>query len=327
MIKKLISKKRFLNFKDYFVDKKQAIKFKKWDGNDYLFTEGVVVLSNNQTTRNLELNINQYKNTIIIIKNSSFDELRIIEYNENNNKIILDKCIIKSLEITLTEQSDIEVIDSIVEDAIIYNGNIISFKCIKNEDLSVPLNIVVEKGKNININDVKGNIKMTLNGTNININNSNFLITEINAFIQLIITISKIRHQLLNSAGGIIYTKNLTLCGPSEISNCCINTYDMVVLEKSYLYIQNVYFDILNNLEIKECSYVEDNQYKASIIDSNCITIHSNSGIDIRGLEHSNNLKQTLNLNFNELKKERENLIKSLSLIRNKFNPQIKELE
>jgi len=338
--------KKYLNFKDYFIDRKQAKRFKKWDGIGQLFTREIVTLSNDNITKDLTLNIDKYINTTIIFQNSSFNNIIISENNnENNNIVIFKNCKIFSAIIKLGESSDINIENCKLSEKMSIDGaKNVCIKEIKSNDISNLKKIIANNIKNIDIEEVHGHISLIVHTHKININkcnmwldvlrcdsviinNSGLFINEINSKTQILVLTSKLRQQFTNNYSGLIKTSDISVAGLSEISNCYIQTENMNIIGESYLLIQNTCFDILYMLDIKKHSYVEDNQYKDSIIDVNVINVSPMSGLDIRGLEYSNISDECVNIELNELKNERKKLVKTLHLINDKYNPQLKDLE
>ena len=337
-------RKKYLNFKDYIIDKKQSKIFKKWDGTGYLFTESVVVLSNNNITKNFELNIDKFKNTTIIIQNSSFDNLNITEFNENNNKVILKKCIVNNAELHLFQNSSVSIVDCEVQNKLNLTAHNAELTNINNDNTIEPIIINVFSDNVVELENISGNIYLTLEAKEIKIekcvtwlnveqtnklfiNKSNMFINKINSTSIIEILASKIKHPLINSENALIDTKFMNVSNVSEVNNCYIKANDINILENSYLLFQNSYFEINGHLDIKENSFIFDSQYKKSILDIKNILIHPNSGIDVLGLECSNESEEYINIEYNNLKNERKKLVKILSLINNKYNPQLKDLE
>jgi len=336
--------KKYIMLKDYFLDRKQSRQFKKWNGTGILFDSSKIIFSNNNTLRDLDINTDNINNSQIIFKNSSFNNISIVECQENNkNEILFDNCIINSGRFDLSNNSNITMNNCNIRKIDVKNANAVKINNISVENVDKASTLSIEC-KKLNINNLNGNLNFIVSCDAVKIVDSNFyiniadcnilIIEKSSMFVEhiickdyLMIISSKIKHKVLGNDMGIILANNINILSLNEICNCLVETCDMNMLEDSYLYIENSYFNIKNILDMKKFTYIEDNICKDSIFDINRIIMSMDSGIDICGLEYSNIYNNYEVVEFNQLKEERKKLTKVLNLLNEKYNPQIRDLE
>jgi len=345
--------KKYDKIDDYFIDKKQLKEYKKL--NDDVFENVFLKFTNKNSESDLYFNIDKFKNSVIIFENCKFNNLRLTEFNKNSNTVKFKNTSITIAEIKLNNSS-ISMSECEVDNCVINTYGEIVLENIKNKispfaEINLGLQSCTEK---ININRIIPNknspyktpiIIINMNANNIKINKSDIhvnitssktiMIDNSNISIKNLISDNKIivNDSVINKSyikwNGFIKSPFINLLSPYShnnlIENSVIEANNIVISDDSGLTFQKTYLDITELLVLQKNSrvYCDDDK---SILDAEKILMNSNAIVNVNNFKCENINDKYADIELNKLKIERAKLVKTLKLVQDKFNKQIKNL-
>ena len=307
---------KYNDIKDYFVNKNELKLYKKWDGYTQLFPQKKIYFTNKNKESVLALNVDKFKNATIIFTNSTFKSIEITENNVKNNvKIHFIGCTIEKAEFHLRGGSNILLSDCKVNVLTINNAKDVCLNNVHNLT-SKPFDFICS-ANSIKIENSDTNLEV-YNTNNIVLKNSGVFVRNIvvNNNINIFnIVMRNIQNSPIN---GFLKSENLNIFANSIINSCVVqannvNIIDAIVLSNKCMFV------VSSTMNIGTKSYFGDSSYNSSIINVENIHLDYNSGIDILGLTEETDFIETMNIEYNKLKEERQKLAKTLSMAKNHF--------
>ena len=344
-------KKKYLSFDGYFLDRKQSKKYKSLFNDERyryaLMTERIKV-SNKRNENDLSINLDKFNHCTIIFINSSFNNLEITEQNDNYNTIVFRNCKLKNAKINLDSHSCIELYDCNIGKLSVDGASNINLKHIEgiNSFGFVPeITVGSEKTNKVKIDNTNiFGIRPIINAqaAAVEVNSSKIFLTTNNTQVIDMHWSNVLGYQLHASMGIAINnstvdkgydfpyfslnSKYIDILGKSQVNNSIVDTGIMSIYPDSELLFENSFIDISEKLICYNNSKVLDFNDKNSCFCADKITLFQRSKIDVNGLDYTNDSKNNVDIEFNNLRTERENLVKTLNLIEKKYNKKLGDL-
>ena len=307
---------KYCDIKDYFINKHDLRTYKNWDGRTTLFFGKEVQLSNSNKDSVLNLNIDKFRNSTIVFQNSSFKNIVIREYNRCNNvKVQFIGCKIDEANMGLCGNSDILLSMSIVNSLKINDARNVNLRDSKNIS-NQPIKLTCS-AKNINIEN--SNVILNVDNSNIlKVNRGNIFVQDISTNSNVDVANTAINGMPDKSVVGLIKSDTINIHSNALINNCIIEAQNMNISD-AILFSKNCIFEIYSTLNVAKHSYFGDDHFNNSELKVENVCIDYDSGIDVCGLTEEVGFGESINIEYNKLKHERQKLVKTLSLVKNKI--------
>ena len=335
--------KIYRKVENYFINKEQIKKYK----TGKFKAKEEIILTNNNNTRELSINIDEFKDSTIIFKNCSFKTLKIVNsVHSLGSTIIFIDCVIEEGKILTNNKSNVEFINCYTKNLITHGKNISLSNCIKNSETEV-CNISLGNiyTKRVNITNVSQTsslspIIISVQSSRLNIINSNFVLNPNCYDIEMVKSkimlwkIQQVKNLVLNNSK--LYSENsniknmtcstVNIVDYSTISNFILDTKVLSIDKMSSLIPENTFIEVHNLLMLNNKAHIIKPCYSTSLIEANNIYLNPNSYISANNMQYENKNSFCIKVSLEKLKCERERLCKTLKLVENKCNKKIKEL-
>lgn len=326
---------------NYFIDKEQLKRYK----NHQLLPNEVVILSNDNHESNLSINVDDFKATTIIFKDSKFKYLKLSNFNTMPSPTVkLDNCDVERGYMILNPNSEV-FLNNCSADLLEISAKNININKLKSLNKYIsPSNFKIggEHTDKVSITDSKGlydeRLKFNIQSKKTYINNSririktncnilllnNSNITNDNSIVEnyTIINNSNILYHPCNK---ILKCPTIFIYGKNGIVNSDIETNILSINKDSNLNISDAKININDELIMGTSSSL--NCKNNSKLYTNEICFNPNSKLVSNEINFQNTDDVSIKIDPLELKNSRENIVKTLSLVREKYNKSLKDFK
>lgn len=350
--------KKYNKIENYFVDKEQLKRYK----NNQLLPGEEIVLTNNNNIGILNIEIDSFGDARVKFVNSRFYDFELKNYSKNSySNILLDNCNISKCYFDLNSKSKVSIDNCELQDLKVFANeiNINDSYCNPSYNEKVILGNAYAKTNTISLNHFtyemgffsefcslysildtniqpvittsksliikNSSMKLDSNSKVVNISNSSIKINNLKAENAIFLNKCNVNNSYYDCNKSIT-SPIIFISGKNILNKHSIKSELLFIRENSELINNSVKFEIDDKIILKSNSKLINNRFYSYLAHTPILLQH-NSSIDIEKFKYKNTYDSKQEIILNELEMGHQNLVKTLGLVRNKYNVPVKKLD